>query len=118
MGAAKLTPRLAMRASDERISFMAVSPGFRAERFDGHVFRLPEVQRMMTTRACEGRPARSRGLKPHTDQALAPPSTVKVEPVMYCALGLARNATALAMSSGAPKWPTAMNWRSVSPKGP
>jgi hypothetical protein len=36
------------------------------------------------------------------DQAFPPPSTVRVEPVMYFALALARNATASAMSSGAP----------------
>lgn len=34
--------------------------------------------------------------------AFAPPSTVSVEPVIYFAFALARNATALAMSSGAP----------------
>jgi hypothetical protein len=36
---------LAIRTSGEMMSFMAVSPDFRAERFDWRVFRLAEVDK-------------------------------------------------------------------------
>src|SRR6266702_5212831 len=65
-----------------------------------------------------GRAARRPGRYSFDAYAFAPPSTVNVEPVMYLAFALARNATALAMSSAAPYRPNAMNCFNVSAVGP
>src|SRR4030095_13239706 len=48
----------------------------------------------------------------------APAQTVSAERVMYLAFALARNATAVAMSSVAPYRPSAMNCFNVSAVGP